>query len=381
MPGVVSSRPRSVLCVGRIPPTSGPSLIVKLNMASKLQAGWGLVKQTVTNFIDDNAQRLGAALAYYTVLALPPLFVILFFIAGLAIKDSKQMQTGVFDQVGGLIGKQGGQAIQSIMATPQQQQKGLAASVIAIVTLLITTTGLFLELQNALNTIWGVREKPGQGIMGFIKNRLLSFGMIAIIGFLLLVSMVVSTALTALNKYFAGMVPDLHILWQILNVVVSFGVITVLFAMIFKVLPDVKIAWKDVWIGAAITSLLFTLGKFGLGMYLGKSTVASPYGAAGSLVIILLWVYYSAQILFFGAEFTQVYACRFGGKMEPVAHAEWIDQSSASDQTAGVARQPEEQEDEEEEEYHPLNRLESRKEQLVKGISRQVESWHRFRKQ
>ncbi|MDB6123230.1 MAG: Ribonuclease [Pedosphaera sp.] len=341
-------------------------------MASKLKAGWGLLKQTVTNFIDDNAQRLGAALSYYTVLALPPLFVILFFIAGLVIQDSKKMQSDVFEQVNGLVGKQGGEAIQSIMATPQQQQKGFMASAIAVGALLITTTGLFLELQNALNTIWGVQEKPGQGIIGFIKNRLLSFGMIVIIGFLLLVSMVVSTALAALNKYFAGMVPDLHILWQILNVVVSFSVITVLFAMLYKVLPDVKIAWKDVWIGAAITSLLFTLGKFGLGMYLGKSAVASTYGAAGSLVVILLWVYYSSQILFFGAEFTQVYACRFGHKMEPVEYAEWIEQGNTSDKTAGPARQPEEQH---EEEHQPVNRVE-RQEQLVKGISQRVESWH-----
>ncbi|EEF60744.1 YihY/virulence factor BrkB family protein [Pedosphaera parvula] len=345
-------------------------------MASTLKAVWGLLKQSVNNFINDNAQRLGAALSYYTVLALPPLFVILFFVAGLVLRHH-DVQKDVFNQVGGLIGKQGGEAIKSIMANPQQQQKGFVASAIAIGALLVTSTGLFLELQNALNSIWGVREKPGQGVTGFIKNRLLSFGMIVIIGFLLLVSMVVSTALTALNKYFAGLVPDLHILWQILNVVVSFGVITVLFAMLFKVLPDVKIAWKDVWIGAAITAFLFTLGKFGLGLYLGKSATASAYGAAGSLVIILLWVYYSAQILFFGAEVTQAYACRFGEKMEPVAHAEWIEQGNQKDKTAGAA--PHKAEAEEEPEHPQVNRVEKQK-QIVKNISRRVDSWHDLQK-
>jgi membrane protein len=349
-------------------------------MASKLKTGWSLLKQAVTRFIDDNAQRLGAALAYYTVLALPPLFVILFFIAGLWL-DEKSVRTDVFNQVGGLIGQQGGQALQSIMATPQQQQKGFVASAIAIGALLITTTGLFLELQNALNTIWGVKEKAGQGILGFIKNRLLSFGMVVMIGFLLLVSMVVSTALAALNKYFAGMVPDLHIVWQIANIVVSFAVIAVLFAMIFKVLPDVKIAWRDVWVGAALTSLLFTIGKSALGIYLGKSTTASAYGAAGSLVIILLWVYYSAQILFFGAEFTQVYACRLGRRMEPVAHAEWIETSGSEDKTAGMARGNGGGEGREEKEHaaEPVNRME-KQQQLVEGISKRVDSWHDLRK-
>jgi membrane protein len=336
--------------------------------------------------MEDNAQRLGAALAYYTVLALPPLFVILFFIAGLVVKDSKQLQSGIQEQVSGIVGKQGGGALQSIMGAPQQQQEqqkkqGMLASAVAIGALLVTVTGLFLELQNALNTIWGVREKPGQGIKGFIKNRLLSFGMIVILGFLLLVSMVVSTALAAVNKYFAGMMPGMQILAQVLNIVVSFGVVTLLFAAVFKVLPDVKMAWRDVWMGAAVTALLFTVGKFGLEMYLGKSTVASTYGAAGSLVILLLWVYYSAQILFFGAEFTQVYACRYGRKMEPVAHAEWIEEgkSKTSDVTAGPARKqppkPQDPQEHPEEEHAPVNRVE-RQQNIVNGIARQIDSWH-----
>ena len=178
-------------------------------------------------------------------------------------------------------------------------------------------------MQSDLNTIWGVEAKPGHGIWDFIKNRLLSFAIVVGIGFLLLVSLVVSAALSAAAKYFSALVPGLDVLWMIVNLAVSFGVITLLFAMIFKVLPDVRIAWREVWIGAAGTALLFTAGKFLLGLYLGKNATVSAYGAAGSLVLILLWVYYSAQILFFGAEFTQVYACRFGTRMEPKSHAQW----------------------------------------------------------
>jgi membrane protein len=343
-------------------------------MASKLKAGWELLKQSVSDFIDDRAPRLGAALSFYTVLALPPLFVILFFVASLWLGQKQDVQGKVFDQISGLIGKQGGDAIRTIMVNPQQQQKSLIASIIAIGALLVTTTGLFLELQDALNTIWGIKVKSGQGIKNLVKSRLLSFGMICIIGFLLLVSMVVSTALAALNKYFAGLVPDLHVLWQVLNVVLSFGVITVLFAMIFKVLPDVKVAWKDVWIGAAITAVLFTAGKFGLGMYLAKSATASAYGAAGALVLVLLWVYYSAQILFFGAEFTQVYACRFGRKMKPAPYAEWAEQKSIAGESA-IEPARESEKPTEEVEHEPVNRLE-KQQQIVKNISRRVDSWH-----
>ncbi|MDB6022547.1 MAG: Ribonuclease [Pedosphaera sp.] len=198
------------------------------------------------------------------------------------------------------------------------------ASAIAIVTLLITATGVFMELQDALNLVWGVEENPGLGWRGFIKNRLLSFALIVGIGFLLLVSLLVSAGLEAAGKYFGGLLPGSVGSWRLVNTLVSFGVVTLLFALIFKVLPDVKITWRDVWIGAAITALLFTAGKFLIGMYLGRSTIVSAYGAAGSVVIVLLWVYYSAQILYFGAELTQAYACRFGQRIEPAKNAHWI---------------------------------------------------------
>jgi membrane protein len=185
----------------------------------------------------------------------------------------------------------------------------------------VGATGVFVHLQDALNLIWGVRRVPGRGLRGFIKGRLLSFALILGVGFLLLVSLVLSAGLSALDKFMVELLPAQKTLWLGINFVISFGVITLLFAMIFKVLPDVKIAWRDVWIGAIITALLFNLGKYLLGLYLGRSSVTSAYGAAGSLVIVLLWVYYSAQILFFGAKVTQIYSTSHGSHPEPVPGA------------------------------------------------------------
>lgn len=320
---------------------------------------------TVQAWYRHNVQRLGAALSFYTVLALPPLFVILFFMAGLLF-DATATRSQIFDQINQLIGEPGGKALQTVLASPQHQPNGITASIIAIVTLLLTTTGLFLELQSDLNTIWGVEPVPGHALRGFIRDRLLSFAVVVGTGFLLLVSLVVSAALAALNKYFSGMVPGGSTFWSVVNALVSLGVIALLFAMIFKVLPDVKIAWSDVWVGAVITAVLFTAGKFLLGLYLGRSTIASAYGAAGSVIIILVWVYYSAQILFFGAEFTQVYACRVGKRVEPAKHARWVnvcatDGSSHDGQPAEPSRSDHQQE-------------------LVRNVMRHIESWHLLRK-
>jgi membrane protein len=292
-------------------------------MAVNVKAIWALLKTSVGSWSDDKAPRLGAALSYYTIFAMPPLFMIAIFMASLVFNPDS-VRTQMFTEVGGLIGKRSAEAIQSAMAAQYEANKGLVASAIAIVTLLVTTTGLFIELQDALNTIWGVEAKPGQGFWGFVRIRLLSFAMVVGIGFLLLVSLLVSTALAAFSKYINGLMPGFGILSVVTSDLVSFAVITVLFAMIYKVLPDVKIAWRDVWIGAAVTSLLFTAGKFLLGWYLGRSTTISAYGAAGSVVLILLWVYYSAQILFFGAEVTKVYANRFGAHLRPATYAQWV---------------------------------------------------------
>ena len=183
---------------------------------------------------------------------------------------------------------------------------------------------VFVQLQDALNAVWIVRREPGRGLRNFIKDRLLSFALIVGIGFLLLVSLVLSAGLSALDNFMVVLVPAQETIWQGINFVVSFGVITLLFALIFKVLPDVKIAWRDVWIGAIITALLFNVGKLLIGLYLGRSSVTSAYGAAGSLVIVLLWVYYSAQILFFGAKFTQIYANKHGSRFKPKSGAEEV---------------------------------------------------------
>lgn len=325
---------------------------------------WNLLKTAGSNWVSDKAPRLGAALSYYTVFAIPPLFVIILFLVSLVI-DPDKVQSLLFSEIGGLIGKNSAEAIQSAMTAQMQSNKGLFASIIAGATLLVTATGLFIELQDALNTIWGVKEKSGQGIKGFIKNRLLSFTMVVGIGFLLLVTLVVSAGLSALGKYMSGLVPGLDVLWMITNAVVSFAVVTLLFAMIFKVLPDVKVRWRDVWIGAIVTAALFTAGKFGLGLYIGRSSAVSAYGAAGSIVLILLWVYYSAQILFFGAEITEAYANRHGRRLEPASNAEWIIQPGES-RTPQGARSKQAAKAE--------SRPKDRKEQLVANLRREVES-------
>jgi membrane protein len=292
-------------------------------MAVSLKATWNLLKASVSAWSADKAPRLGAALSFYTVFAMPPLFMIAIFIAGLVF-DPKAVQTQMFSEVGGLIGKKSAEAMQAAMSAQYEGSKGALASAIAVVTLILTSTGLFIELQDALNSIWKVEAKPGHSLMEFIRIRLMSFAMVVGIGFLLLVSLIVSAGLEAATKYVSGLLPGVGVVSVIASDVVAFAVITVLFAMIFKVLPDVRIAWRDVWIGGAVTSLLFTGGKFLLGWYLGRSSTISAYGAAGSVVLILLWVYYSAQILFFGAEITKVYATRFGTRLEPASYARWI---------------------------------------------------------
>ncbi len=292
-----------------------------------------VVKQSATEWTNDNVPRLGAALSYYTIFAIAPLFVILIFIASQLI-DPQKVQTALMTQVGGLIGKKGADTLQTLLAASTAHGQGIIASSLAVLALIATATGRFIELQSDLNTIWGVEEKPGQGIWGFIKTRLLSFAMVVGIGFLLMVSLVVSAGLSALAGYLHGVMPGLNVVSQILNIALSFAVITVLFAMIFKVLPDVKIAWRDVWVGAALTALLFTGGKFALGAYLGSNSSVTAYGVAGSVVLMLLWVYYSAQILFFGAELTRVVANRYGVHLQPKAHARWVDSPKAQQKRA-----------------------------------------------
>jgi membrane protein len=280
-----------------------------------------VLKKAGSDWMEDQAPSLGAALAYYTVFSLAPLLIIAIAIAGLVF-GQEAAQGQIFDQLRGLLGEASGQAmhdmVQSANAKPAT---GIFATLIGVVTLLFGASGVFGQLQTSLNAIWGVEPKPGRGILGLVQDRILSFGFILVVGFLLLVSLLLTAAIAFVAQWFGGMLPGMETLAQILNFVLSLALITLLFAMIFKFLPDAKIAWHDVWIGAFITALLFTIGKFALGLYLGKSGVSSSYGAAGSLIVLLLWVYYSSQILFFGAEFTQVYANQFGSHVAPADNA------------------------------------------------------------
>ncbi|MEH2334273.1 YihY/virulence factor BrkB family protein [Nostoc sp.] len=285
-----------------------------------LQAIWKLLQETFKEWSEDKASRLAAALAYYTIFSIAPLLIIVIAIAGVVFGE-EAARGQIVAQIQGLVGKDGAQFIQTAIQNANKPQTGAIASIISVVVLLVGATGLFTELQDSLNTIWEVKPKPGRGVNNMIRLRFLSFAMVIGIGFLLLVSLVISSGLAALVKYFGNILPGIDFLWRIVNFVLSFSITTALFGLIFKVLPDVKITWNDVFIGSVITSFLFSIGRFLLGQYLGNGSFGSTYGAAGSLVVLLAWVNYAAQILFFGAEFTQVYARRYGSGIVPTKDA------------------------------------------------------------
>jgi membrane protein len=275
----------------------------------------GIFKQTISEFSQDKVPRLGAALAYYTIFSLAPLLLIVIAIAGLAFGHDAA-QNKIFEQLRGVLGATTAEGVQEMVKNAAKPKSGTVATVLGIVTLILGASGVFGQLKDALNTIWDVKRKEGRGVMGMVKDRFLSFAMVFGLGFLLLVSLVIDTAIAAMGKFAGNHLPGGEAIWHIVELAFSFCVITVLMAGIFRLLPDLKIEWRDVWLGAALTSLLFVLGKFALGIYFAKSAVGSSFGAAGSLVLVLLWVYYSAQILLFGAEFTQVYARSHGSLKE-----------------------------------------------------------------
>jgi membrane protein len=280
----------------------------------------GLLKDTVAAWREDKAPRLGAALAYYTVFSLAPLLLIIVAIAGLAF-GRQAAQGSLDDQIAGLIGREGADLVQTLIANAGQPRAGILATVAGGVAVLFGALGAFGQLQDALNTIWEVAPRPGRGLRGLLRDRLAPAILTLGAGFLLLASLAVSAGLAAAGAYLAGSLAGYRWLAEVANFLVSLALTTVLFAMIFKVLPDATIAWRDVWLGAALTGLLFNMGKLLIGFYLGSRSLASAYGAAGSLVVLLLWVYYSSQILFFGAEFTQVYANKYGSGIRPAPHA------------------------------------------------------------
>ena len=286
----------------------------KQNIASK---SWYLLKTTFLEFNDDNAIKLSAALAYYTIFALPPLLIIIITICGVFFGEDA-VAGELYGQINGLVGDSAAIQIQETIKNVQLSGSNVLATIFGVGMLLIGASGVFAEIQSSINFIWGLRAKPNKGLKKFIQNRLMSFSMIVSVGFLMLVSLFVSTILDLMSARLKLYFPESTVyLFNVINLFIILISITLLFAIIFKALPDGIIKWKDAFIGASCTAVLFMIGKFAIGFYLGSSTTASVYGAAGSVIIILVWVYYSAIILYFGAEFTKVYAKTFGGKIYP----------------------------------------------------------------
>jgi membrane protein len=274
---------------------------------------WPLVKQSVNGWLEDRAASMGAALAYYTAFSIAPLLIIAIAVAGLVFgRDAAQ--AAVVGQLQGLLGVAGGNAIAEMLQSTTDFGSSVVAIVIGVGALILTATTAFVELQDDLDRIWKAKPRAGSGLINLIRSRLLSFGMVLAIGFLLTVSLVLSAAVAALGDSLLG---EAELLLQAITFLGSFAVITALFATIYKVLPNVEIAWEDVWIGAAITALLFEIGKVLIGLYIGKSSVASSFGTAGPFVVLMLWIYYSTQIFLLGAEFTNAHAYR--GDAKPLA--------------------------------------------------------------
>jgi membrane protein len=302
----------------------------------RMKTMWSLLKQSYDAWSEDKAPRLGAALAYYTIFSLAPLLIIMIGIAGLVFGEQAAHHE-LFAQIKDAVGGTSASAIEDLLKNTQQTGGSWLATVIGFVVLLVGATGLFVQLQDALNTIWKVAPKPGRPILGMLRDRLLSFILVLGTTLLLLALLIVSAALTALNKFLPpNALPGSTYLWQVLNGLVSFGFCTLICAMVYKTLPDVHIAWGDVWIGAAVTALLFTAGKYLIGLYLGGSSITTAFGAAGSLIAVLLWIYYSTQIFLFGAEFTRIYADRFGSRVRPTENAVRLTPEQLAKQ--GIAR-------------------------------------------
>ncbi|HEY0039991.1 MAG TPA: YihY/virulence factor BrkB family protein [Flavisolibacter sp.] len=294
-------------------------------MTKKFSVGlvWKSLKDAFTGFGDDKVTKLSAALAYYTGFSLAPLLVVIIAICGFFF-GREAVQGTIDNQIQSFIGADAAKQVQEMIKNAAVSGKGTIATIIGVITLLIGATTIFGEIQDSINSIWGLKPKPKVGIMKTIQTRLLSFGLIASLGFLLLVSLAATSVVEGLGDRLKAMLPDVTVVvFYIINLVLTLGVTTILFAVIFKVLPDARIKWKDIWPGAIATSLLFLIGKFAISLYVSKSDIGSTYGAAGSLAVILVWIYYSAIILYFGAEFTKSYAFNKGAKITPNHYAQW----------------------------------------------------------
>jgi membrane protein len=282
---------------------------------------WKVLKAAVAGWWNDNVPRMGAALAYYTLFALAPILIVAIAVAGMVF-GQEAVRGEIVGQIQGLTGREGAVAVQAMLEGAAKPSSSVPATIIGIITFFLGATGAFLELQTDLDAIWRVKPKSrGNFLRDLLMQRLISFGLVLGFAFLLLTSLVVSAALAAVHTYMGNAFPGVAVFWEAINAVVSLTVITLLFAMIYKVLPDVKLTWSDVWVGALVTAGLFTVGKFLIGLYLGTSSLGSTYGAAGSVIVILVWVYYTSQIILLGAEFTRAYVEQFGPRPAPVEFA------------------------------------------------------------
>ncbi len=289
-----------------------------------MKSFFNLLKESFKEWQKDKASRLAAALSYYTIFSLAPIVLVVLTVLGFIYRDGSASKL-FLAQVVGLVGESGGKVFETIVEAANEPAKSTWAAIVGVATAIFGATGVFVQLKDALNVAWGISEERFKGLKGLVRIRAISLTAILVIGFLLLVSLFISTGLSALTSRLSSDNTIVAILIQVLNQLLSIGLITGLFAFIYKFLPDIKIAWKDVWVGALFTSILFNIGKYLIGLYLGNSNVGSSFGAAGSILVILLWVYYSAQLILFGAEFTQVYSDKYGSRVligTPKSHPE-----------------------------------------------------------
>ncbi|GAB3967217.1 YihY/virulence factor BrkB family protein [Spirosoma terrae] len=297
---------------------------------------WGILKDSFNGFLDDRCLKLSAALAYYTVFSLAPLLVLIISLISIFLGE-EAIRGQIFSQLNGLVGAEAAKQIQDMIKNVELSGKTNTAFVLGIVTLLFGATSIFVEIQDSVNMIWRVKAKPKRGWLKIIKDRLLSSSLVVSLGFLLLVSLIINGLVLALSDFLTRYLPGLSVLLiSVFNFALSTGVVAVLFGVIFKVLPDAKIAWKDVRWGAFFTALLFMLGRYLIGLYIQTTSTSSTYGAAGSLIVILLWIYYTAAILYFGAEFTQAYANCLGVKIEPADYAVYVEQTERERKVSAI---------------------------------------------
>jgi membrane protein len=303
------------------------------------RGAWGLLKDACSGFIDDKVVKLSGALAYFTAFSIGPMLIVIIFFADL-FYGREAVEGTIFNQIKGFVGASAAAQIQEIIRSASLSGKGPMAGILGVITLLVGATTVFAEIQDTINTIWRLKPKPKKGWVKMLLDRLLSFSIVVTLGFLLLVSLVITGLVEALSNRLLHIFPGIALLLiYIFNLLLTFTVVTLLFAIIFKVLPDARIKWRDVVTGAMVTAILFMIGKFAITFYIGSSNVSTAYGTAGSFVILLLWIYYSSIILYFGAEFTKAYAATYGGLIQPNQYAVWVKQIEVEEESGSLKYQ------------------------------------------